>query len=100
MAIVSGLPAGAARVVEHNALGVKRMGRGRRGEKGAGGVGGVHYIDFRAPGLLAATTMQTAAFECTYPILGKILWDRIYDAMLATPLGVRDAVVAVARWVT
>ena len=112
--------AGAARVVEHNALVFKRLWRGSMTtsfftplfflasmgiglgslvNRGSGGVGGVPYIDFLAPGLLAATTMQTAAFECTYPILGKITWDRIYDAMLATPLAVRDLLIGEVAWI-
>ena len=111
----------AARVVEHNALVFRRqwrgsltvsfftplfflasMGLGLGGlvNRGSGGVGGVPYIDFLAPGLLAAVTMQTAAFECTYPLLGKIQWDRIYDAMLATPLAVRDLLLGEIAWVT
>jgi lipooligosaccharide transport system permease protein len=122
MAVASiAIPAGAARVIEHNALVFKRMWRGSMTvsfftplffiasmglglgslvNKSSGGVGGVPYIDFLAPGLLAATTMQTAAFECTYPVLGKILWDHIYDAMLATPLVVRDIVIGEVAWVT
>src|SRR5260221_2028516 len=121
MAMVAATPAGAARVVEHNALVFKRMWRGSMTvsfftplffiasmglglgslvNKSSGGVGGVPYIDFLARGLLAATTMQTAAFECTYPVLGKILWDHIYDAMLATPLVVRDLVIGEVAWVT
>jgi lipooligosaccharide transport system permease protein len=112
---------GASRVVEHNALVFKRMWRGSMTvsfftplfflasmglglgglvNRGSGGVGGVPYIDFLAPGLLAAVTMQTAAFECTYPILGKIMWDRIYDAMLATPLAVRDLLIGEIAWIT
>ena len=55
-------------------------------------LGGVTYIEFLGPGLLAATCMQSASFEATYPILGKIIWRRNYDAMLATPLSVRDLV--------
>ena len=111
----------AARVVEHNALVFRRqwrgsitvsfftplffiasmgIGLGSLVNKSSGGVGGVPYIDYLAPGLLAATTMQTAAFECTFPILGKILWDHIYDAMLATPLMVRDIVIGEVAWVT
>jgi lipooligosaccharide transport system permease protein len=35
-----------------------------------------------------------------YPILAKILWDRIYDAMLATPLTVRDVLIGEVAWVT
>ena len=33
-----------------------------------------------------------------YPILAKILWDRIYDAILATPLAVRDLLASEVAW--
>jgi lipooligosaccharide transport system permease protein len=75
------------------------LGLGTFVNRGAGGVGGVPYIEFLAPGLIAATTMQTAAGECMYPILGKIMWDRIYDAMLATPLRIADVVAGEVAWV-
>jgi lipooligosaccharide transport system permease protein len=51
---------------------------------------GVGYLEFLAPGLLAATAMQTTAFESTYPVMGAIKWLRTYHAMLATPLRVVD----------
>lgn len=57
---------------------------------GSSDLGGVGYLEFIAPGLLAATAMQTAAFESTYPVMGAIKWHRTYFAMLATPLRVRD----------
>ena len=44
------------------------------------------------PGLLAATAMQLATFESSWPVLAAIKWDRQYHAMLATPLRVRDVV--------
>lgn len=59
---------------------------------GPGSVGGVPYLVFLAPGLLAATAMQTAAFESTYPIMGGFVWQRHFQAMLATPLRVTDLV--------
>ncbi len=117
MAVVSG----ALRVVEHNALVYRRewrgsvivsfftplfflasigIGLGTLVNRGSGGVSGVPYVDFLAPGLLAATTMQTAAFECMYPILGKIMWDKVYDAMLATPMAVRDLLAGEVAWMT
>ncbi len=52
--------------------------------------GHVSYIDFVAPGMLAAAAMQTAASEASFPILAAIKWTRQYQAMMATPLGVRD----------
>ena len=57
---------------------------------GSRGVDGLPYLVFLAPGLLAATAMQTGVGESTYPVMGAIKWFRTYHAMLATPLGVLD----------
>ena len=51
---------------------------------------GISYLEFVAPGLMAATAMQIASFEASWPVLSAIKWDRQYHAMLATPLRVRD----------
>lgn len=59
----------------------------------SGGVEGHSYLVFLAPGLLAATAMQTAVTESTYPVMGAIKWIKTYHAMLATPLGVLDVLV-------
>jgi lipooligosaccharide transport system permease protein len=59
----------------------------------SGGVEGHSYLVFLAPGLLAATAMQTAVGEGTYPVMGAIKWVKTYHAMLATPLGVLDVLV-------
>ena len=53
-------------------------------------VAGVSYLDFIAPGLLAATAMQIGANEAMYPVMGAIKWMRTYFAMLATPLAGRS----------
>jgi lipooligosaccharide transport system permease protein len=55
--------------------------------------GGISYLDFVAPGLMAATAMQIATFEASWPVLSAIKWDRQYHAMLASPLRVRDVVI-------
>ena len=47
---------------------------------------GVPYLDYIAPGLLAAAAMQTAATESSWPVMGAIKWTRTYYAMTATPL--------------
>jgi lipooligosaccharide transport system permease protein len=52
--------------------------------------GGISYLEFVAPGLMAATAMQLASFEASWPVLSAIKWDRQYHAMLASPLRVRD----------
>jgi lipooligosaccharide transport system permease protein len=61
-------------------------------------LGGVSYLAFIAPGLLAATAMQVAAQESTYPVMGAIKWIRTYHAMLATPLRVIDVLVGHLAW--
>lgn len=60
--------------------------------------GGVPYIDWLGPGLLAAMGMQTATFESTYPIMNKIMWGRNYEAILSTPLGIRNIVLGELGW--
>ena len=61
--------------------------------------GGVPYVAFFATGMLAASCMQTGAFSATYPIMNKIVWQRNYDAMLATPLTVRDIFLGELAWI-
>src|SRR4051812_8266336 len=56
--------------------------------------GATSYLAFLVPGLLAAHAMQTAVGETTYPVMAMIKWQRVYDSMLATPLQVRDVVLA------
>jgi lipooligosaccharide transport system permease protein len=57
-------------------------------------VGGApSYLDFIAPGLLAATAMQVGTAEVMWPVMSALKWDRTYYAMVATPLRVVDIVV-------
>jgi lipooligosaccharide transport system permease protein len=53
---------------------------------------GVRYLDYIAPGLLASTALQVAVGESTWPVMTSFLWQRIYYAMAATPIRVRDIV--------
>jgi lipooligosaccharide transport system permease protein len=61
-------------------------------------VEGVSYLAFLAPALLAATAMQTAFVEATYPVLARIQWLRTYEGMLATPIGVLDLLIGEFGW--
>jgi lipooligosaccharide transport system permease protein len=56
--------------------------------------GATSYLAFIVPGLVAAHAMQTAVGETTYPVMGLIKWQKVYDSMLATPLQVRHLVAA------
>ncbi len=57
---------------------------------GTGALGGVSYLQFIAPGLLAATALQIAVGESTYPVMGGIRWHKTYFSMVATPLRPAD----------
>jgi lipooligosaccharide transport system permease protein len=59
---------------------------------------GLTYLQFLAPGLLVATTMQSAAFEATFPIIGGLNWQRTFHAMYATPLSPRDIALGNLLW--
>jgi len=50
----------------------------------------VAYRDFVAPALLATAAMNGAIYESTINVFAKLKWGKVYDAVLATPLGVRD----------
>ncbi len=62
--------------------------------------GGLSYLEFIGPGVMAATAMQTATFESSYPIMNKIMWGRNYEAILSTPLGTRSIVLGELLWIS
>jgi lipooligosaccharide transport system permease protein len=61
-----------------------------------GGVA-VSYAAFVAPGLLAASAMNGAFYDATN-IFWKLRYQKLYDAVLATPLGPRDVAVGETAW--
>ena len=81
-------------------LGALGVGLGTLVNKSSGNSLGVPYVDFVAPGMLAATAMTIAAGESSWPVIGSIKWTRQYFAMLATPIGIRDVVVGHQLWMT
>src|SRR5882672_6745876 len=60
---------------------------------------GLTYLQFLAPGLLAATVMQSGSFESTFPILNGLQWGRTFHAMYATPIQARDIVLGNLAWI-
>jgi lipooligosaccharide transport system permease protein len=51
---------------------------------------GESFLVFVAPGLIAATAMQTAFGDATYPVLGSVKWVGNYWAAINTPQRPRD----------
>ncbi|MBN9099232.1 MAG: ABC transporter permease [Pseudonocardia sp.] len=58
----------------------------------------ISYAAFIAPGLLAASAMNGAVFDSTYNVFFKLKYARLYDAMLATPLGPVDVALGEIGW--
>ncbi|MGH4015828.1 MAG: ABC transporter permease [Pseudonocardiaceae bacterium] len=60
------------------------------GEVGGPGGQQLSYAAFIAPGLLAASAMNGAVYDATFSFFFKLKYAKLYDAMLATPLGPVD----------
>ena len=58
----------------------------------------VPYAVFVAPALLAASAMNGAVFDSTTNVFFKLKYARLYDSVLATPLGPRDVAVGEMNW--
>jgi len=63
-----------------------------------GGAFDGNYLGFIAPGLVAAAAMNGASFETTYNVFVKLHFGKIYDATIATPVGIEDVTVGEAAW--
>jgi lipooligosaccharide transport system permease protein len=118
---IAGTIAGAARILQRNLMVYRRtwrgsvfgsfltpllyltaMGIGLGSLVARGGstmLGGVDYLHFLGPGILASSCMQTASFESTYPIMGKIAWRKNYEAILATPIQVHHLLIGELSWI-
>jgi len=58
----------------------------------------ISYAAFIAPGLLAAAAMNGAVFDSTFNVFFKLKYNRLYDAVLATPLGPFDIALGEIAW--
>ncbi len=63
-----------------------------------GAFGGQPYLHFLVPGVLASTAMMSASFECLYGTYVKIVHERVYDSLVATPVSADDAVAGDIAW--
>jgi len=61
-------------------------------------IAGLPYLTFVATGLVAASAMFGATFECTYNAYVQMYYEKAYDAAITTPLGIEDVVVGEILW--
>lgn len=66
----------------------------------SGGLGQTSYLHFVVPAFAVTQAMWLVNGEVTYPVMGHIKWDQAYRAMLASPLGVDDVLLAQAAILT
>jgi lipooligosaccharide transport system permease protein len=64
----------------------------------AGGGRQVSYAVFVAPAMLASSAMNGAVFDSTMNVFFKLKYAKLYDSVLATPLGPRDVAVGEIGW--
>jgi lipooligosaccharide transport system permease protein len=58
----------------------------------------ITYREFVAPAMLASTAMNAAVFACTFNIYFRLKYQKTYDAMVNTPVGIGDIVVGEIEW--
>lgn len=63
-----------------------------------GEMSGLPYLTFLASGIVASSAMNTASFEGMYSVYTRMVPQRTYDSMLATPIDVDDIIAGEMLW--
>ncbi|HEY3140614.1 MAG TPA: ABC transporter permease [Acidimicrobiales bacterium] len=64
-----------------------------------GSVSGLDYLTFVAPGLLAASALQSAAGSSLWPVMGGVKWQGHFNAAVASPLRPADVYFGYVTWI-
>lgn len=80
-------------------LGAMGLGLGGLIDANSGEVEGLTYLAFVTPGILCAASLQTAASDCMWPVMGGLKWMKSYHAAAATPLTPADVYSGYVVWV-
>jgi len=63
-----------------------------------GQMSGLPYLTFLASGIVASSAMNTATFEGMYSVYTRMVPQRTYESMLATPIDVDDIIAGEMLW--
>jgi len=63
-----------------------------------GEFGGRSYLFFLVPGVIITSVMMSATFECLYGTFVKMIHERLYDSLIATPVSAEDAIAGDIAW--
>ena len=59
---------------------------------------GLPYVRFIAPAILAASVMNASFFECAYGTYVRMYYQKTFDAILATPVTLREVILGEIVW--
>ncbi|HEX2677426.1 MAG TPA: ABC transporter permease [Polyangiales bacterium] len=59
---------------------------------------GVPYVEFLVPGLICVSAMNGSSFEATYNVYVRMHYEKMYAAMLTTPVEPEDILVGELLW--
>jgi lipooligosaccharide transport system permease protein len=60
--------------------------------------GGKPYLYFLVPGVLMSAVSLSASYECLFGTFIKMVHERLYDSLIATPVSAEDAVAGDIAW--
>jgi lipooligosaccharide transport system permease protein len=63
-----------------------------------GAFGGKTYLQFLVPGVIISSIMMTSTFECLFGTFVKMVHERLYDSLVATPVSAEDAITGDILW--
>jgi len=61
-------------------------------------INGIPYIKFIAPGIIASSAMFAAIYECTYGTYVRMHYQKTFDAILSTPVGIYELIAGEILW--
>ena len=61
-------------------------------------VEGLPYVRFIAPAILAASVMNASFFECAYGSYVRMYYQKTFDAILATPVTLKEVILGEILW--
>lgn len=61
-------------------------------------ISGMSYIEFIAPGIVMSSSMFAASYECTYGTYVRMVYQKTFDAILATPVQFNELVMGELLW--
>jgi len=61
-------------------------------------IDGMPYINYIAPGLMVASAMNAASFECTFGSFTRMSTQKTYDAIMVTPVNIEEVAAGDILW--